>query len=238
MIEINLLPGTGKKSRGRQASSANFGAMFQGFAARVRDPFLIGAVAAVILSVLVVGTLWGWQQKRSSDLAEREQRAVQDSVRYAAALLERRGAQMKRDSVLRQINVIKSIDNNRFVWPHLLDEVSRALPPYTWLKSVQQTSPMAAPAANRDTSSKNADAAAVPMDTVKFRITGNTVDIQALTRYMRMLEASPFIQNVQLVSTTAALEDQKEVTQFQLTGEFQQPDSSAIRTVPVVLTAR
>lgn len=238
MIEINLLPGTGRKSRGRAGSSSvDVGAMFQGMSARVRDPYLLAAVGSVILAVLIVGAMFGWQQRRASDIAEREQRAVQDSVRYASALIERRGAQTKRDSVLRQINVIRSIDNNRFVWPHLLDEVSRALPPYTWLKSVQQTSPMAAPAASRDSASRDGDAS-VPVDTVKFRITGNTVDIQALTRYMRMLEASPFIQNVQLVSTTAALEDQKEVTQFQLTGEFQQPDSSAIRTVPVVLTAR
>ena len=28
---------------------------------------------------------------------------------------------------------IRSVDSDRYVWPHLLDEVTRALPPYTWL---------------------------------------------------------------------------------------------------------
>ena len=39
-----------------------------------------------------------------------------------------------------QIEIIQAIDNNRYVWPHVLDEVSRSLPSYTWLTSMQQTS--------------------------------------------------------------------------------------------------
>jgi len=45
-----------------------------------------------------------------------------------------------RDSVVNQVNLIRSFDDKRFVWPHIMDEVSRALPPYTWLTSVTQTS--------------------------------------------------------------------------------------------------
>src|SRR6185295_11212502 len=60
----------------------------------------------------------------------------QDSTRYASVLKERERAEARRDTVLRSLNLIKAIDDDRFIWPHVMDEVSRALPPFTWLLSV------------------------------------------------------------------------------------------------------
>src|SRR5687767_14807831 len=130
MIEINLLPGA-RKTKGR-AAGMDFGAAAQGFVARVKDPYLIGAVAASIVAVLAIGFLFLTQSARAAELEEREQKAVADSTRYAAVLKEKARAEAQRDTVVRQLNIIRSIDNNRFVWPHLLDEISRALPPFTW----------------------------------------------------------------------------------------------------------
>jgi hypothetical protein len=73
---------------------------------------------------------------------------------------------------------------------------------------------------------------------MKFRIVGNTVDIQALTRFMKVLEASPFVQNVNLAKSNIATVDGKEVTEFQLDAEYQRPDATAIRTTPVALSVR
>ena len=50
MIEINLLPGSGKKSkRGGGGGGADLGAAFKSFAAKVTDPFLLAAVASAVL---------------------------------------------------------------------------------------------------------------------------------------------------------------------------------------------
>ena len=65
---------------------------------------------------------------------------AQDSTRYAAVLREKKKAETQRDSVMHQLNIIKTIDNNRFVWPHVMDEISRAMPQYTWLTALEQTS--------------------------------------------------------------------------------------------------
>ena len=73
---------------------------------------------------------------------------------------------------------------------------------------------------------------------IKFRIVGNTVDIQALTRFMKVLEASPFIENVQLERSSIILVDGKEVTEFALSAAYQTPDPSTIKTVPVSLSVR
>ena len=252
MIHINLLPGSGKKSRSKGSSLPSFGSLIAGFAEKVKDPFLIGAAAAVLVSLTSVGALYGWQTARERTLVDREQRAVQDSTKFAQILRDKAKAESQRDSVLRQLSIIKSIDNNRYVWSHLMDEVSRALPPYTWLTTIVQTSQStSAAAAPRDPDAgkkkkpnaaadtvKTKKAAPIPVDTLKFQIIGNTVDIQALTRYMRMLEASPFIQNVALAQSMLIVEGGKEVTQFHLDAEYQTPDSSAIRTVPIAVSVR
>ena len=50
------------------------------FSDKVKDPFLIGAAAAVLVSLTSVGALYGWQTARERTLVDREQRAVQDST--------------------------------------------------------------------------------------------------------------------------------------------------------------
>ena len=247
MIEINLLPGAGKKSkRGGGGSSFDVGAALRGFAAKVSDPFLLSAVASAILAAVIIGGLYTHQSARMASLEARERRAVQDSTSYAIVVKSIRRAQAQRDSVLRQMNIIKVIDNNRFVWPHVMDELSRALPPYTWLTSVAQSNPQtAAPiappaAAAAGTEAKpavNADSVAAAQP-VQVQIIGNTVDIQALTRFMKSLEGSEFLKDIQLVKTTVIPVDGKDVTEFQLTGTYQQPDSASVRRVPIALSVR
>ena len=73
---------------------------------------------------------------------------------------------------------------------------------------------------------------------MRFRLVGNTVDIQALTRFMKLLEASPFIQSVQLASSEMVMVDGKEVTEFPLEAQYERPDSSMLVTAPVSLSVR
>jgi Tfp pilus assembly protein PilN len=239
MIEINLLPGAGKKARGAGAGAA-VGASFASAASKIKNPFTLIAAASVIVSAATIGILTWQQQAKADSLAAGEQKQVQDSTRYAAVLREKKKAETQRDSVMRQLNIIKTIDNNRFVWPHIMDEVSRALPQYTWLVSIKETTPppaTPAPADAKDKDKKKADLDDAPQ-AMKFQIIGNTVDIQALTRFMKLLEASPFIQNVQLNNSALVQTEGKDVTEFTLDAEYQRPDSTAIRTVPLTLQVR
>lgn len=246
MIEINLLPGAVKKSRGRSAG-ISFKDLSAGFAAKIKDPYMIGAAASFVLAAAAVGTMHFSQSSKVSALTEREEQARRDSSRFAVVLRERRTAEAKRDSVMTQLSIIRSIDDDRFVWPHILDEVSRSLPPYTWLKSISQiAAPAAAPAngpapaaADKpkevEKKSKDPQPSAEP---VKFRIIGHTVDMQAMTRLMKLLETSPYITNVQIVKTELVLLDGKEVTEFQLDAEYERPDRALLATAPVSLSVR
>jgi Tfp pilus assembly protein PilN len=240
MIEINLLPGAARKAKGRGAGFSLAGVIGDAQSS-IKDPFLIAAVASVVLAVGAVGGLHVMQTSQATELAAHEEQAVADSTRFAAVLRQRRQAEAKRDSVQRQLEVIKTIDADRFVWPHVMDEVSRALPPYTWLKSLATAAPQLPPQSATPAPSPGDTAARAPApkpEPARFRLVGNTVDIQALTRFMKLLEASPFIQNVQLARSELALVDGKEVTEFTLEAQYERPDSSVIMTAPVSLSVR
>ncbi len=251
MIEINLLPGSGKKARSRSAGFA-LGGVFSGIIAQVKDPYLMGAAAVVILAAVATVGLWGLQQSTSSRLDRELQTAVQDSIRFGLMIKERRKVLAQRDEVLGQLSMIKTIDDNRFTWPHIMDEVSRALPPYTWLTSMAQTSAVPAPPGSEAPTPTTGAApppgtpGAKPMtaadsaaaNRLTFRLIGQTVDIQALTRFMKDLEASPFIENIQLIKSVTIIVENREVTEFQLDAAWETPDPSVIRTVPVSLAVR
>jgi Tfp pilus assembly protein PilN len=250
MIEINLLPGSGKKARGKSSGIALGGAL-SGIIAQVKDPYLMGAAAVVILAAVATVGLWGLQQSTSSRLDRELQTAVQDSIRFGLMITERRKVLAQRDEVLGQLSMIKTIDDNRFTWPHIMDEVSRALPPYTWLTSMAQTSAIPAPPGS-EPPAPPAGAAPAPAtpgvspqaaaDTapqrLTFRLIGQTVDIQALTRFMKDLEASPFIEDIQLIKSVTIIVEQREVTEFQLDAAWETPDPSVIRTVPIAMAVR
>jgi len=253
MIEINLLPGGGKKSRGRNVGAGLAGTL-SAVLAKVKDPYLLSAVGSSIAAVVIIGLLYVTQTAREHILISKEQKAVQDSTRYATVVAEKRKAEAQRDSVLRQVNIIRAIDDDRFVWTHIMDEVSRVVPPYTWLTAVAQTSevvspaaaPPPAPAGAKPAAKKDPKAADAPpaVDTavvrapLSFRIIGLTVDIQALTRFMRFLETSPFIQNVQLAKTTPLLVEGNQVHEFHINADYETPDPAAIRRVPFTLSGR
>ena len=246
MIEINLLPGAGKKKAAR-GKTIGLGMIAAGLSGRLRDKSLVSAIAAVVISAGTVGGMYTLQTRRETSLTERHERAERDSTRYASVLKDRYRSEAARDALLRQVNVIRSIDDDRYVWPHVLDEISRALPQYTWLTAVAFTgTPQGSNnvvVTPKDTSAagkkkpKRVDTV-VPQDVINIRISGRTVDIQAVTRFMRDLEASPFLGNVQLEKSELAVDQGKEVAQFQLTVAYTRPDTLMLHRVPLTLSVR
>jgi Tfp pilus assembly protein PilN len=260
MIEINLLPGAGRKSKSRGGAASRLSLPsvpgLSGGANLTKDPWLMGAVVSALIGVLGIGALFFTQSTRAAAIADSLEKAEADSTRYSSVLRERLKAESTRDTILRQLNIVRAVDGERYVWPHVLDEVSRALPQYTWLTGVayfgteqgaaaKQIVQAAAP--DTTTPKTAADSAkkfapkvldtTVPLDTIRVRIAGQTVDIQALTRFMRDLEQSPFLERVQLEKSELVLVEGKEATQFSLLANFERPDSTAVRRVPLAAVA-
>ena len=249
MIQINLLPGANKTTTSRQG--VDLSALRSGFAGMFNDKWLIGSSLIVVVSLGAVGYLYTSQNAKGAELESHRVAAVADSTKYANFLKDRYHAEAVRDTLLRQVNLIKGLDEDRYVWAHVMDEVSRALPQYTWLTNVAfsgtpqgSTNVVASPKADTSAAAKKKNVRPkrletdVPREAIGLRVAGHTVDIQALTRFMKDLEASPFLTNVQLDRSELALELNKEVTQFQLTIGYNRPDSTVIRRVPLTLSVR
>jgi Tfp pilus assembly protein PilN len=247
MIEINLLPGA-RRSKAAARQSVDFGALVKSFSGKFKDKFAIGTAAAVVIAVVAVGGLFLEQQRKETQLTERQEKAVRDSTKYANFLKDRYKAEAVRDTLLRQVNIIRGLDEDRYVWPHVMDEISRALPQYTWLALVAftgtpqgQSDVVVTPKTPPDTSARAKNKRPkrletdVPKDQIQLRILGRTVDIEALTRFMKDLESSPFLGNVTLDRSEPAMDNGKEVTQFQLTLNYTRPDTTYVHRVPLTL---
>ncbi len=232
MITVNLRPGQKRK----RAASPLKGLQerLSGLASSVKDPLLAAAVAAF---VLVGGWLLWVFTNNARELSAWEPRLEQartENRRFQTVLKQKQRQELIRDSLAAQVQVIRNIDSDRYVWPHVLDEVSRALPAYTWLVDVTNLAPPA-PAAGTEAAPDTATTARPP---VNFRITGRTVDIQAYTRFLRQLEASPWIQNVAPQQVQTIVEKERAVTAFTVLASFVTADSAYIRTVPLSQSVR
>lgn len=247
MIEINLLPGAKKKAKRGGGPRLDFSAVVSGFSERVKDRWLAAAVVCGVVGLSAVGVMYFTQAHKERQLADAEQKGLADSTRYAAVLKEQVHLEAKRDTLLRQLNIIRAIDGDRFVWPHVLEEVSSALPPYTWLTGLTYTGTpqgqnvvTAAPPGEEPAKPKKKSAVdtEIPLDTVHVRVTGRTVDIQALTRFMSDLESSPFLAQVTLDDSKQSLDNGIPVTDFQLTMLYTRPDSALIHRVPLKVSVK
>ena len=243
MIEVNLLPGAKKGKRTKKGGGGiNFAALGAAIAARVKDRWLAAAVLLGVGALLAIGFLFTSQQRRESALKEAEQKEIADSTRYAAALLDKARAQARRDTALTQLSIIKAIDEERYIWPHVLEEVSKAMHIYTCLRVLNftgtaqglnpATSLKPPPPDDPKQRNKKRKEIVVPHDTVRIRLMGRTVDLQAFTRFMRSLEDSPFFEAVKLQRSEPTVEGGKDLTQFTLEMQYTRPDTLLLHRVP------
>ena len=225
MITVNLRPGQKRKRAG--GGGKEFLERFRSLGTRVKDPMLL---AATVVGVVVGGYLiWGFGSTRR-ELAVLEPRLeqVQDEhKRFEGLLQQKHRAEEIRDSLLTQIHTIRSVDGNRYIWPHVMDEVAKSLPPYTWLTLLAVQGAVAV--------ADTADTTDRPM---QFRMEGRTMDLQAYTRFLRQLEASPWLQNVTPLEAATVVELERPVTKFTIQAAFKQADSAYIRTVPLSQSVR
>ncbi len=179
------------------------------------DPWVVGVVVLLVAAVAHVGFTTFRQGVKFGQVEEELAIQRQDSIRYAEAIAAADSLQARRDTLVQKARIIRQIDTDRFVWAHVLDSVSGALPDFTWLTAMQQTS------------GGGSD--------IEFRIDGMTGLTPALTRFMRNLEESPFLRDVRLVSQEQMQQGQRLVHSFVLMARYQIPDSTAITTEPVII---
>lgn len=213
MIKINLLPGPQKRKKG--AAGGAFPLKMPTSASTV-DRITAFIAVAWIVSLLALAWMFFGVRGQRAELQVAIDQAAADSVRYGRLIETQASLQARQDTIAQKLSIIQDIDAGRYIWPHILDEISRALPPYTWLESIDQRGGGTEPA---------------------FIVNGRTGSLPALTRFMDALEASPFLRGVELVSAEQAQvgsgDEARIVNNFVLTGNYQQPPLDMIETVPL-----
>ena len=216
VIEINLVPGAERRRPSRKGTSAAVKMpSLPSFGGDSKLPMI--AAGGVALLLLAVYSLWSLGA-RHAELEGQVQAEVRDSTRFAATIEMVNALQARQDTMQMKIGIIREVDQRRYVWPHLLDEISASVPAYTWLSSINAMPP----ADTLDTSPGVA-------------VQGNAGSTQALTRFMKNLESSPFIRNVTLVTSEQTDMDGRAVHRFSLEARYETPDSTAIETLPVIV---
>lgn len=237
MIEINLLPG--KK---RAAPGAGFKLALpdvRALLANVKDPWLLGAIAVWVVAGGGGAALFITDRARYAVLESRLEAVKAEKRRFDAVIAQKRQSEKIRDSLVAELHVIRSIDSDRYIWPHVMDQITKALPPYTWLTSiaaqaVQTAQPGVPP--GQPATAVTEDSTGAPL--VRFAIDGRTVDIQAYTTFLRQLAASPWFTDVTPATSQTVIESDRPVTSFTVTARYRVADSVYMRTIPLIQSVR
>jgi Tfp pilus assembly protein PilN len=200
---------------------------------------LISAIAAWVVVGGGGALLFITDRARLAAAETRLETVRVEKRRYDIVIAQKRQAEKVRDSLLFQINVIRQIDADRYIWPHVLDQATKALPPYTWITQVRSASAIVAPIpgqVNNGPVTVDRDSTGAPL--VAVTIEGRTVDIQAYTTFLRQLAASPWFTDVTPASSQTVIEADRPVTSFAVTVHYKVADSVYIRTIPLVQSVR
>jgi type IV pilus assembly protein PilN len=247
MITVNLRPDL-KRKRARKSFAGSLDGL-RGLGSKIKDPLLLVAVLSWVGVLGWLGFVFVGTTRELSALTPQLEQSRAENKRFKAFLAEKRHQENVRDSLVAQISTIRTVDGDRYVWPHLLDEVTRALPAYTWLVDLGPAGAIAhpgspapppaaaAPAAAKPGAKADSMAPAAPPP-VQFELNGRTVDIQAYTRFLRQLEASPWITDVLPVSAMTVVEKDRPVTAFTIRATYRMADSAYIKTVPLSQSVR
>ena len=214
MIEVNLLPG-GRKRTAKKKAGAGFSLPKIG--GLPTDRFVLGSAAVTIVALGVMGWLFQGVRGTKAETQVALDKAVQDSVRFSDLISRTSLLTARRDSISVRVGIIQKIDANRFIWPHLLDEVARALPDYTWITELTQTQ----------------------TDPLTVRLTGQAGNNFALTEFMTQMEASAFLKGVTLIQSQQEFvgqggPNQQVVQGFILEVRYVQPPIEFLQTVPLL----
>jgi len=111
MIEINLLPGKKRKAPGGGGVGFKLALPdFRGLLASIKNPWLLAA-SATSLVVVGGGLLWFITQSTRLRVAENRRTEVQaEKRRFDAVIAQKRQSEHIRDSLVKEITVIRGID--------------------------------------------------------------------------------------------------------------------------------
>lgn len=173
MIEINLLPESQRARQGPPTDGNTGGGL------RID----VWGVALLISALTIppgAAALWWLQRTEAVELGARLEAVVADSARLAELRAASDSLRARSREIRERVALVEQLDRDRFAWPHLMDEISRALPPPAWLTSLRQLS--------------------APPD-LSVELQGVAGSPLAITEFVRGLGMSDYIADVKIIGS-------------------------------------
>jgi len=194
MIRINLLAAEKDRNKKKAVTLGSAG-----------QKLTIGCSIILILAVLFIGWRYWALGRDSAQLDAEIAAAQQETARLHSVIAQVQQFEQRRAQLQQRVGLIEQLRKGQTGPVHMLDQISRALPPMLWLTELKQ----------------------VGADIV---IDGKCTTLTGLSEFVSNLEASGYFKrSVEIVSTMSEATPTAggEITRFSIKAVFQQPGESA-----------
>jgi len=160
----------------------------------------------LIAAVLVIGWRYLALDKESKRLDAEIAGAESEAARLQTIIAEVQKFEQRSAQLRLRVSLIEQLRHEQTGPVHLLDQISRALPPMLWLTDVKQG-----------------------VNPIEVLIEGRCITLTGLSDFVGNLEQSGYFKrSVEIVSTqTETLPKSGELVRFSIRAQFQQPASDA-----------
>lgn len=213
MIEVNLHPDRERQEKKSFLSDVELGMPEWASVGELSaDPWTVAAAVTALLLLVGVGGSWFQLQSRAGSLDRRLESALADSARLAELRTLSDSLKGQREAIQGRLRLVKELDGNRYVWPHLMSEMSLALPEVVWLTDVQRASPL-------------------PNLTVTVR--GVAANPLAITSFVRNLRDQPHVGSATIQGSARRRVEGVTAQSFSLRISYARPPDAQVRTRPL-----
>lgn len=215
MIEVNLHPGAEEKKKGgggllEGLSLPEIGGL-GGLEGLREDPWQTAMIASLIIVPLAVGAMWYTQRSEAQQLEQRLEAAQQDSARLADLRSLMDSLRTRQEEIRNRVSLVRELDRGRYIWPHLMNQISRALPQDTWLRQMTRQE----------------------QDPVQVRLQGRSLDPMLITQFIRNLEGSQYVAEVRFGGSNRTSFEGINVHDFTLTVTYSPAEPENVQRVTV-----
>lgn len=158
----------------------------------------------LVVTVLLIGWRYYTLTREAAALDAEIASAQQETTRLHSVILQVQQFEQRRAQLQQRVALIEQLRNGQTGPVHMLDQVSRSLPPMLWLTQLRQNDK-------------------VPGEVV---IDGRCMTLTGLSDFVQNLEATGYFKkSVEIVSTVAETIPQPpgELIRFSIRGQFQTP---------------
>ena len=198
MIRINLLSVSERQASRKRSGGGGVALQLAG------QKLTIACSLILVLAVVGIGWRFWTLNRQSTQLDEEISAAQQETTRLHSVIQQVQQFEQRRAQLQQRVVLIEQLRKGQTGPVHMLDQISRALPPMLWLTELKQTG-----------------------DDVQ--IDGRCTNQTGVAEFISNLEASGYFKrSIDIISTVAEPPQPGggELIRFQLKATFQQPDAA------------